>query len=52
MNAPEAYPQGYVEDAFEARTKLAGISASCYSTTTAVPLALTINMLPLAPMVS
>jgi hypothetical protein len=24
MNAPEAYPQGYVEDAFEARTKLAG----------------------------
>ena len=22
MNAPEAYPQGYVEDAFEARTKL------------------------------
>jgi hypothetical protein len=24
MEAPEAYPQGYVEDAFEARTKLAG----------------------------
>ena len=24
MNAPEAYPQGYVEDAFKARTKLAG----------------------------
>jgi hypothetical protein len=23
MEAPEAYPQGYVEDAFEARTKLA-----------------------------
>jgi hypothetical protein len=23
MKAPEAYPQGYVEDAFEARTKLA-----------------------------
>ena len=22
--APEAYPQGYVEDAFEVRTKLAG----------------------------
>ena len=22
MNAPEAYPLGYVEDAFEARTKL------------------------------
>jgi hypothetical protein len=22
MEAPEAYPQGYVEDAFEARTKL------------------------------
>ena len=24
MKAPEAYPLGYVEDAFEARTKLAG----------------------------
>jgi hypothetical protein len=23
MKAPEAYPQGYVEDAFKARTKLA-----------------------------
>jgi hypothetical protein len=23
MNAPEAYPQGYVEDAFKARTPLA-----------------------------
>ena len=23
--APEAYPLGYVEDAFEARTKLAGV---------------------------
>ncbi|MEY4704537.1 MAG: hypothetical protein RL042_733 [Nitrospirota bacterium] len=23
MNAPEAYPQGYVEDAFKVRTKLA-----------------------------
>jgi hypothetical protein len=23
MTAPEAYPQGYVEDAVEARTKLA-----------------------------
>jgi hypothetical protein len=22
MNAPEAYPQGYVEDAFEVRTPL------------------------------
>ncbi|MCG3773916.1 MAG: hypothetical protein JW395_0733 [Nitrospira sp.] len=27
MEAPEAYPQGYVEDAFEARTKL----AACFS---------------------
>ncbi len=24
MNAPESYTQGYGEDAFEARTKLAG----------------------------
>ncbi len=24
MKAPEAYPLGYVEDAFEARTQLAG----------------------------
>ena len=24
MKAPEAYPLGYVEDAFEARTPLAG----------------------------
>jgi hypothetical protein len=24
MEAPEAYPLGYVEDAFEARTPLAG----------------------------
>jgi hypothetical protein len=23
MNAPEAYPQGYVEDAFKVRTQLA-----------------------------
>ncbi len=25
MKAPEAYPQGYVEDAFKVRTKLAVI---------------------------
>ncbi len=28
MNAPEAYPQGYVEDAFKARTKLAAFFSS------------------------
>jgi hypothetical protein len=28
MKAPEAYPLGYVEDAFEARTLLAGFFSS------------------------
>jgi hypothetical protein len=28
MKAPEAYPLGYVEDAFEVRTKLAGFFSS------------------------
>jgi hypothetical protein len=27
-NAPEAYPLGYVEDAFKARTKLGGVFSS------------------------
>jgi hypothetical protein len=29
MKAPEAYPLGYVEEAFEVRTTLADFSASC-----------------------
>ena len=30
---PQAYPLGYGEDCFEARTKLAGVFSICYSET-------------------
>ena len=31
MKAPQAYPLGYVEDAFMTRTSWGPFSASCYS---------------------
>jgi hypothetical protein len=29
MNAPEAYPQGYIEDVFKVRTQLAASDSRC-----------------------